>query len=185
MSPLRPDLVDCWVFRVVMSARAIPSTDILLLRRAPGRILPGLWQCVSGSLEADDRVSLGALRELREETGFGEGEIEAFYDLDLVNQFHEPSYDAIVTAAVFAVRVRNDAEPTLSHEHDTGRWVPARRRLSRGDLARLPDGDRAHPRRPDRPRAGGMVRAHDEGRPTTAVDSGSRRPTVRRQGRAT
>ena len=108
-----------------MSARAVPSTDILLLRRAPGRILPGLWQCVSGSLEADERVSLGALRELPEETGFGEDEIEAFYDLDLVNQFHEPSYDAIVTAAVFAVRVRTDAEPTLSHEHDTRRWVPA------------------------------------------------------------
>ena len=35
-----------------------------------------------------------------------------------MNQFHEPSYDAIVTAAVFAVRVRNGAEPTLSHEHD-------------------------------------------------------------------
>jgi 8-oxo-dGTP pyrophosphatase MutT (NUDIX family) len=124
MSPLRPDLVDCWVFRVVMSARDVPSTEILLLRRAPGRILPGLWQCVSGSLEEGDRVAVGALRELREETGFTPDQIEAFYDLDLVNQFHEPSYDAVVTAAVFAVRIRNGAEPVLSHEHDDGRWVP-------------------------------------------------------------
>jgi 8-oxo-dGTP pyrophosphatase MutT (NUDIX family) len=123
MSPLRPDLVDCWVFRVVMSARDVPSTEILLLRRAPGRILPGLWQCVSGSLEEGDRVAIGALRELREETGFGPDQIEAFYDLDLVNQFHEPSYDAIVTAAVFAVRIRNGAEPALSHEHDDARWI--------------------------------------------------------------
>jgi 8-oxo-dGTP pyrophosphatase MutT (NUDIX family) len=123
MSPLRPDLVDCWVFRVVMSARDIPSTDILLLRRAPGRILPGLWQCVSGSVEPGDRVAVGALRELREETGFGPDQIEAFYDLDLVNQFHEPSYDAIVSAAVFAVRVRNGAEPALSDEHDGARWL--------------------------------------------------------------
>jgi 8-oxo-dGTP pyrophosphatase MutT (NUDIX family) len=123
MSPLRPDLVDCWIFRVVMSARDVPSTEILLLRRAPGRILPGLWQCVSGSLEDGDRVAVGALRELREETGFGPDEIEAFYDLDLVNQFHEPSYDAIVTAAVFAVRIRNGAQPALSHEHDEARWV--------------------------------------------------------------
>ena len=124
MSPLRPDLVDCWVFRVVHSARDVPSTEVLLLRRAPGRILPGLWQCVSGSLEPDDRVAIGALRELREETGLGPEHIEAFYDLDLVNQFHEPSYDAIVSAAVFAVRVRIDAEPTLSHEHDDVRWLP-------------------------------------------------------------
>jgi 8-oxo-dGTP pyrophosphatase MutT (NUDIX family) len=123
MSPLRPDLVDCWIFRIVMSARDVPSIEILLLRRAPDRILPGLWQCVSGSLEDGDRVAVGALRELREETGFGPDEIEAFYDLDLVNQFHEPSYDAIVTAAVFAVRIRNGAQPALSHEHDEARWV--------------------------------------------------------------
>ena len=124
MSPLRPDLVDCWIFRVVPSARDVPTTEILLLRRAPGRILPGLWQCVSGALEDDDRVALGALRELQEETGFGPDAIEAFYDLDLVNQFHEPSYDAVLTAAIFAVRVAPDAEPTLSHEHDAARWVP-------------------------------------------------------------
>ena len=81
MSPFRPDLVDCWVFRVVHSARDVPSTEVLLLRRAQGRILPGLWQCVSGSLEADDRVAIGALRELHEETGYGPSGIEAFYDL--------------------------------------------------------------------------------------------------------
>lgn len=124
MSPFRPDLVDCWIFRVVRSARDVQSIEILLLRRAPGRILPGLWQCVSGSLEDDDRVAVGALRELREETGFGPDEIERFYDLDFVNQFHEPSYDAVVTAAVFAVRVRSGSEPTLSHEHDAARWQP-------------------------------------------------------------
>ena len=124
MSPFRPDLVDCWIFRVVRSARDVPSIEILLLRRAPGRILPGLWQCVSGSLEDADRVAVGALRELNEETGFGQDEVEAFYDLDLVNLFHEPSYDAIVTAAIFAVRVRPGSEPTLSHEHDAARWLP-------------------------------------------------------------
>ena len=100
MSPFRPDLVDCWIFRDAARGR-----EILLLRRAPGRILPGLWQCVSGSLEDGERVAAGALRELREETGFDADAIEAFYDLDLVNQFHEPSVDAVVTAAVFAVRV--------------------------------------------------------------------------------
>lgn len=123
MSPFRPDLVDCWIFRVVHSARDVPSTEILLMRRSAERILPGLWQCVSGSVEAGDRIAVEALRELREETGFGAADIAAFYDLDLVNQFHEPSYDAIVTAAVFAVKIKNGAQPTLSHEHDEARWV--------------------------------------------------------------
>jgi 8-oxo-dGTP pyrophosphatase MutT (NUDIX family) len=125
MSPFRPDLVDCWVFRVPRSARDIPHVEILLLRRAPGRILPGLWQCVSGSVEADERIARAALREVEEETGFGAGAVERLYDLDLVNQFHEPSYDAIVTAAVFAARVAADAEPRLSREHDAARWVAA------------------------------------------------------------
>ena len=121
MSPLRPDLVDCWLFRVNGAGE---DAEILLLRRAPGRILPGLWQCVSGSLEPDERVAIGALREVREETGFGPAEIEAFFDLDLVNQFHEPSVDAVMLAAVFAARVRPSAEPTLSHEHTDARWLP-------------------------------------------------------------
>jgi 8-oxo-dGTP diphosphatase len=115
----RPDLVDVWVFRRVQERHP----EILLMRRSAGRILAGLWQGVSGSLEPGERIASGALRELHEETGFAAGQIEAFYDLDQVNLFHEPSVDAIVSAAEFAVRVRADAEPTLSHEHDELRWV--------------------------------------------------------------
>jgi 8-oxo-dGTP pyrophosphatase MutT (NUDIX family) len=119
MSPLRPDLVDCWIYRI-----APGGPEILLLRRAPGRILAGLWQCVSGSLDPGERVAIGALREVAEETGFAGDAIEAFYDLDLVNQFHEPSYDAVVLAAVFAIRVGPGAQAVLSHEHDRARWLP-------------------------------------------------------------
>ncbi len=121
MSPLRPDLVDCWIFRAVDSPS--PAMEILLIRRSPGRILPGLWQCVSGSLEPDERVAIAALREVAEETGFGPESIEAFYDLDLVNQFHEPSVDAVMLSAVFAVRVRGGIEPVLSPEHTAFRWL--------------------------------------------------------------
>jgi ADP-ribose pyrophosphatase len=120
VSPVRPDLVDVWVFR---SGDGHGGVEILLMRRSAGRILAGLWQGVSGSLEAGERVVAGALRELREETGFEAPGIEALYDLDQVNQFHEPSVDGIVSAAVFAVRIRADAEPRLSHEHDQLRWV--------------------------------------------------------------
>jgi 8-oxo-dGTP pyrophosphatase MutT (NUDIX family) len=127
MSPFRPDLVDCWIFRVPEIGAAedpAAAAEILLIRRTPGRILPGLWQCISGSIEADERVAIAALREVEEETGFGPSVIEAFYDLDLVNHFHEPSVDAVMTSAVFALRIDPSAEVRLSHEHDGARWLP-------------------------------------------------------------
>jgi len=93
------------------------------MRRSASRILAGLWQCVSGSLEAGETVVAGALRELDEETGFHGKTIEGFFNLDQVNQFYEPSVEGILSAAIFAVRVRPGSEPTLSHEHDALRWV--------------------------------------------------------------
>jgi 8-oxo-dGTP pyrophosphatase MutT (NUDIX family) len=114
-----------WVFRGggAPGETARAPLEILLLRRAPGRILAGLWQCVSGSLEPSERVVAGALRELREETGFDAPAIEGLFDLDQVNQFHEPSVDAILTAAIFAVRVGPGREPILSDEHDGLQWL--------------------------------------------------------------
>jgi 8-oxo-dGTP pyrophosphatase MutT (NUDIX family) len=121
MSPVRPDLVECWIYRLPEPGRV----EFLLIRRSASRIFPGLWQCVTGGLEAGERVPMAALREVREEVGFGPAEIEAFYDLDQVTQFYDEGPDAVVSGATFAVRVRVDALPRLSHEHDDARWVTA------------------------------------------------------------
>jgi 8-oxo-dGTP pyrophosphatase MutT (NUDIX family) len=110
------------VVRVPDPARPA-ALELLLLRRAPGRPLPGLWQCVTGRLEPDERVALGALRELQEETGIGREAIEAFYDLDLVSQFHWSTLDAVLSEVMFAVLVAAGTEPILSHEHVAARWV--------------------------------------------------------------
>lgn len=118
---LRPDLVECWVFRLAPGH----GVEILLIRRASHRIFPGLWQCVTGGIEPGERVPMAALREVREETGLGEAEIEAFYDLDQVAPFYDEGADAVVVSAIFAVRVRPDASAAVSWEHDDMRWVPA------------------------------------------------------------
>ncbi len=127
MSPFRPDLVDVWMFRVDRTRGA----EILLLRRAPGRILAGLWQGVSGGLEPGERIVDGALRELEEETGVRPSDLETFYDLDQVNTFHVAAVDAVLTAAVFAARLPSGLEPRLSHEHDAAEWVSPEAAIAR------------------------------------------------------
>jgi 8-oxo-dGTP pyrophosphatase MutT (NUDIX family) len=62
---------------------------------------------------------------VREETGLGPDEILAFYDLDQVAPFYDEGADAVVVSAIFAARVRPDAEARESWEHDGLRWVPA------------------------------------------------------------
>ena len=136
MSPLRPDLVACWLFRLDQRGRP----EILLIRRAPGRIYAGVWQCVTGRLEGDERIVDGALREVTEETGLAGADIDAVFDTDLINWFHEQSVDGIWCEAVFAARVHRGVEIRLSEEHDDLRWVtPAEAR----DLVVWPAYERA------------------------------------------
>jgi 8-oxo-dGTP pyrophosphatase MutT (NUDIX family) len=118
----RPDIVAVWIYRIPDPARP-DAVELLLIRRAPGRELAGLWQCVTGSIEPGERVTAAALRELEEETGIRGDAIEAFFDLDLVSQFHWADVDAVLSEVVFAVRVGRDIEPVLSAEHDEMRWV--------------------------------------------------------------
>jgi dATP pyrophosphohydrolase len=121
MSPFRPDLVECWIFRLPGPGRV----EVLLVRRSPSRTFPGLWQCVTGRLEEGERVPMAALREVAEEVGLGASELEAFYDLDQVTSFYDEGSDAVVSSAIFAVRVGAEVEPTLSQEHNAARWVGA------------------------------------------------------------
>lgn len=119
MSPYRPDLVACWLYRLDPAG----GLNILLIRRAPDRMYPGLWQCVTGRLEPDETILAGALREVAEETGIGPGDIEAVFETDIVNWFHEPAVDGLMAEAVFAARVRPRSTVLLSHEHDDLRWL--------------------------------------------------------------
>lgn len=128
---LRPDIIECWVFRVVPRTGpddARPDAqrlEILLIRRAPARIFPGLWQCVTGGIEPGEFVPAAAIREVEEETGLAGADVEAFYDLDQVASFYDDGADAIVVSAIFAARVRSGAVARPSHEHDGLRWVAA------------------------------------------------------------
>ncbi len=127
MSPVRPDLVECWLFRVPDGARA----EFLLIQRAPDRIFPGMWQPVTGRLEPAERAPEAALREVIEETGLGPGDLEAFYDLDQVGQFYSEDADAVVLSVIFAAQARPSTEPRLSQEHAGWVWVTAEEAVER------------------------------------------------------
>ena len=119
MSPFRPDLVACWMFRVAPDG----EVRILLLRRAPGRIFPGMWQPVTGKLEPGERIVDGALRELVEETGIGPEGIAVLYGIDQVNIFHADHVDSLQAEAVFAAELKPGVEASLSEEHNEQRWL--------------------------------------------------------------
>ncbi len=126
---IRPDIVECWVFRVQPPSGPddgrtdADRLEILLIRRAPDRIFPGLWQCVTGGVEADESVPAAAIREVREETGFGPEDVLAYYDLDQVASFYDEGSDGVVVSAIFAARVRPEVAARTSLEHDGLRWV--------------------------------------------------------------
>ncbi|MBI2762935.1 MAG: NUDIX domain-containing protein [Chloroflexi bacterium] len=115
----RPDLVACWLFRTGPAG----DLEILLIRRATGRLYPGLWQCVTGKLEAGERIVTGALREVVEETGLRSSDFEAFMETDIVNWFHAADLDTLLCEAVFAARIRHHAQVVLSDEHDAFQWL--------------------------------------------------------------
>jgi len=115
----RPDLVACWLYRLDTAGRP----EILLIRRAPDRMYPGLWQCVTGKLEPGERILDGALREVAEETGLERADLIDLLDTDIVNWFNAGDLDAILCEAVFAARVRDGATVTISAEHDDHRWL--------------------------------------------------------------
>jgi len=114
----RPDLVDVWLFRVTAGA-----AEVLLLHRAPRRVLAGLWQGVSGLIEPGETIVDAARREVREETSFADDAIEAHYHLDYVAEFFWEPADALLTSAYFAFQIAPGRDPVLSHEHDEFRWL--------------------------------------------------------------
>jgi 8-oxo-dGTP pyrophosphatase MutT (NUDIX family) len=107
--------VSLYAFRLVRG-----RTLHLVLRRAPGRKLPGAWQAVHGHIERGETSAQAAARELVEETGLA---AKSLWALDYVERVFDPRKDQIRLVPAFAALV--SGEVTLSKEHDAARWLSA------------------------------------------------------------
>ena len=94
----------------------------LMLRRSKlEKIYPDAWQIVTGSIEQGETALQGALRELKEETGYTP---QKFWIAPHVNSFYSVKNDTMNHAVVFAAQVPPKTNPVLSDEHYQFGWYP-------------------------------------------------------------
>ena len=79
---------------------------------------PGIWQCVTGKIEAGEKPDETALRELKEETGLTSLNM---WTVDQVNHFFEAEQNRMNLIPIFCVEVKSEMV-TLSPEHTEYKW---------------------------------------------------------------
>jgi len=94
----------------------------LMLRRSKTeKMYPDTWQIVTGSIEQDETALQGALRELKEETGYIP---QKFWILPEINSFYSVKTDTLNHTIMFAAQVSPRTNPVLSDEHYQFGWYP-------------------------------------------------------------
>lgn len=115
MIPVRCRQVEVYLFR-----RRARRVELLLLRRSADRTLAGVWQPVTGGIEAREPAWRAAAREVLEETGLTP---VRWWALEHLTVYYEPARDAVHAVPVFAAEVPWSDPVHLSHEHDRYAFV--------------------------------------------------------------
>ena len=102
--------------------------EILLLKRAAGSALAGLWFLPGGAVERGELPEDGARRELLEESG-----LEIDGELELIGAYPIWVYGGDCLQLSYRGAIR-DGEVAVSAEHDGARWIdPVQMRASMTD----------------------------------------------------
>ena len=115
---------------------SLPEPTVLFMQRAGPHA--GSWWPVAGTPKPDEAPGETALRELQEETGI-QGEPLIDFGLEI------PHMDPAKRLCTYVVRVPNDIEVVLNHEHTAYRWLSGNEAVasvpehSRGYLQHLVD----------------------------------------------
>jgi len=112
---IKSDLIEAHIFREVED-----GIEFLLLKRSEKQSYPGLWQMVTGKIEANENAHQTALREIKEETGFKPAQL---WVAPTISSFYEPKDEYICLLPVFAARMDGKTNVILSEEHTEFKWV--------------------------------------------------------------
>jgi dATP pyrophosphohydrolase len=112
---VRCNQIEAYLFR-----RRRSRVEFLLLRRAPERTLPGVWQPVTGGIERRETAYAAAAREVREETGLTP---VCWWALEHLPAFYDVAHDQVKLVPVFVGEVAWTDPVHLSHEHDRYAFV--------------------------------------------------------------
>jgi 8-oxo-dGTP pyrophosphatase MutT (NUDIX family) len=111
--------VEVFVFR----RRRPRRVEFLTLRRSlHQRVLPGIWQPVTGRKKPHESLFQAAIREVREETSL---EPVRWWALEAPILYFDSSLDAVVALPIFAAEVGAKDSVRLSPEHDAFVFVQA------------------------------------------------------------
>ena len=121
MANIKIDMIQLHVYRERYNAIHRATVEYLLLKRSDDEALyPGLWQMVTGTIEAGESAVETARRELAEETGIVTDHLVV---VPCISSFYSPDDDTVHNIPVFAVKTLWNAEVLLSNEHQDFRWL--------------------------------------------------------------
>jgi len=114
MTKITPGVIELFVIR-----HNGGDWRVLTLQRAADGKRPGSWETVYGKIDAREKPEKAAVRELREETGL---EPESLYNVT-VSSFYLHATSTIQMCITFAAFVSEEADVTLSEEHQKFEWL--------------------------------------------------------------
>ena len=116
-----PEIISNYI-ELHICCKTVNGHEYLLLKRSEiNRIYPGIWQMITGGIEADESTKDAVIRELREETGITNAKI---FVVPRVNTFYLSAIDKVCLCPVFLAMVPGK-DVNISNEHSEHKWVNA------------------------------------------------------------
>ncbi len=123
MAEAKVGTIDVYVIRPLRD-----GWRVLVLQRAPqGTRCPLAWETVHGRLESGEEPEVGAVRELREETGLAPARLYSI----TVQPYYLHAMKTVQLAVVFAALVDEPGSVTLGPEHVRSEWLSVNDALER------------------------------------------------------